>query len=96
MTLNLVESRANTSAGYLYGFDKLPREVSKTKDKDGKETTKILSNEAAIPKAESAADANTQTSTAQAGAAANTTLPKADTASVTAKVNNPGQSCRTS
>ena len=91
VTLNLVESRANTSAGYLYGFDKLPREVSKTKDKDGKETTKILSNEAAIPKAESAADANTQTSTAQAGAAANTTLPKADTVSAAATVNNPAQ-----
>jgi hypothetical protein len=91
VTLNLVESRANTSAGYLYGFDKLPREVSKTKDKDGKETTKILSNEAAIPKAESAADANSKTSTAQAAAPANTTLPKADTVSAAATVNNPAQ-----
>ena len=91
VTLNLIESRGNTEAGYLYGFDKLPRQVYKGKDKDGKETTRLLSNEAAIPKAEAATDANSKTSTAQAAAPANTTLPKADTASVAAKVNNPAQ-----
>jgi hypothetical protein len=91
VTLNLIESRGNTEAGYLYGFDKLPRQVYKGKDKDGKETTRILSSETAIPKAEAATDANSKTSTAQAAAPANTTLPKADTVSVAAKVNNPAQ-----
>ena len=96
VTLNLVESKSSTSHGYLYGFDKLPREVRTGKDKSGKETSSTYTTENTSTPAEAASDANNKASTAQTDASINTITPKADTTSVAAVVNNPGQSNKTS
>jgi hypothetical protein len=91
VTLNLVESKSTTRSGYLYGFDKLPREVITSKDKQGKETRTIITNEGAVSKAEVSSDANAKTSAAQTTTPANTvTLPKADITPVTAAINTSG------
>lgn len=91
VTLNFVESKASTSHGYLYGFDKLPREVRKGKDKDGKETSSTFTTENTAVQAEAASDANSKASTAQSQASLNTTTAKVDTTSTAAAINNPAQ-----
>lgn len=95
VTLNFVESRSNTQHGYLYGFDKLPREVRKGKDKSGKETSSTFTTENTAAPVEAASDSNNKGSVAQADAQLNTTTPKTDTTSVAAAVNNPGQATTT-
>jgi hypothetical protein len=95
VTLNLVESKSSTSHGYLYGFDKLPREVRTGKDKSGKETSSTFTTENTSTPAEAASDANNKVSTAQTDASINTTVAKVDTTSVAAPVNNPAQATTT-
>jgi hypothetical protein len=92
VSLTFVESKSSTQHGYLYGFDKLPREVRKGKTKDGKETSGIYTTENTSSPAEAASDANNKQSVAQTGAPINTSTPKVDTTSVAANVNNPAQS----
>jgi hypothetical protein len=79
VSLTFVESKSNTVHGYLYGFDKLPRDKGRT-----------LENTAAP--AEAASDVNNKQSVAQSEASINTNLSKVDTTSVAANVNNPAQS----
>ena len=83
VTLNLVESKSSTQHGYLYGFDKLPRVAQMTIENPGKS-------------AEAASDSNNKDSVSQTEATFNTNLSKADVVSATAKINNPGQSIKTS
>ena len=91
VTLNLVESKSTTKSGYLYGFDKLPREVITSKDKSGKETRSITSIEGGVSKAEVVSDANAKTSTAQTATPTDTVkLPKADITSPNAAINTSG------
>jgi hypothetical protein len=91
VTLNFVESKSNTKDGYLYGFDKLPREIRKGKDKSGKETSSTFTTENTATSIEAATDSNNKESTAQADASINTTTPKVDAVSAIAPVNNPAQ-----
>jgi len=79
VTLNLVESKSSTQHGYLYGFDKLPRQGKRTTESPGKS-------------AEITSDANTKNSVSQGEASLNTSLSKVQTVSAGAKVNNPGES----
>jgi hypothetical protein len=79
VTLNLVESKSSTQHGYLYGFDKLPR--------NGKMTVEKTS-----PSLEATSDSNNKQSTAQVEASISATENKATTVAATAPVNNPGQS----
>ena len=79
VTLNLVESKSSTQHGYLYGFDKLPRNGKRNTDSPGKS-------------AEATSDANNKNSVSQGQASLNTSLSKVQTVSAGAKVNNPGES----